>query len=63
MLAINEIDRSAFTEPIVIKTREEAPTEAPLSVHVQSGSFGELIVTWQVRHSTSWPMALSMNTQ
>lgn len=53
MLAINEIERSAYTDPIVIKTREEAPTEAPLTVHVQSGGLGELIVTWQVRNWTS----------
>lgn len=48
MLAVNEIERSSFTEPVVIKTREEAPTEAPQSIHVQSGGVGELIVTWQV---------------
>lgn len=48
MLAVNEIERSSFTEPVVIKTREEAPTEAPQSIHVQSGAVGELIVTWQV---------------
>lgn len=60
MLAINEIERSAYTVPIVIKTREEAPTEAPLTVNAQSGGFGELIVTWQVRNSTS---SKCMNTQ
>lgn len=48
MLAINEIERSSFTDPIVIKTREEAPVEAPLNIQVQSGGIGELIVTWQV---------------
>lgn len=48
MLAINEIERSSFTDPIVIKTREEAPVEAPQNIQVQSGGIGELIVTWQV---------------
>lgn len=49
MLAVNEIERSAFTEPVIIKTREEAPADAPLSVQVQTGNNGgELVVTWQV---------------
>lgn len=48
MLAINEIESSSFTNPIVIKTREEAPVEAPQNIQVQSGGTGELIVTWQV---------------
>lgn len=54
MLAINEIERSSFTEPIMIKTHEEAPTEAPLNIQVQSGAIGELIVTWQVPPRESW---------
>lgn len=50
MLAVNEIERSPYTEPVVIKTREEAPADAPLAVHVQTGSrAGELVVSWQVR--------------
>jgi len=48
MLAINEIERSTYTDVIVIKTQEEAPTEAPQNVQVQTGGIGELIVTWQV---------------
>lgn len=48
MQAINEIERSQFTEPIVLKTQEEAPTEAPSNVQVQTGGESELIVTWQV---------------
>lgn len=47
MLAINEIERSPYTEPIVLKTQEEAPIEAPHNVQVHAGK-GELIVTWQV---------------
>lgn len=49
MLAVNEIERSAYTDPVVIKTREEAPTQTPVSVQVQPGGLGEIIVTWQVR--------------
>lgn len=48
MQAINEIERSEFTDPIILKTQETAPTEAPFNVQVQSGGDGELIVTWQV---------------
>lgn len=48
MQAINEIERSAYTDSIVIKTQEEAPTEAPSNVHVQTGGESELIITWQV---------------
>lgn len=49
MLAVNEIERSPFTDPLVIKTREEAPTESPQAIQIQPGGMGELIVTWQVR--------------
>lgn len=48
MQAINEIERSPFTDSIVLKTQEEAPTEAPSNVQVQTGGESELIVTWQV---------------
>lgn len=48
MQAINEIERSEFTDPIILKTQETAPTEAPSNVQVQSGDEGELVVTWQV---------------
>jgi len=48
MQAINEIERSAYTDAIVLKTQEEAPTEAPSNVQVQTGGESELIITWQV---------------
>uniref|UniRef100_T1GNA1 Fibronectin type-III domain-containing protein n=1 Tax=Megaselia scalaris TaxID=36166 RepID=T1GNA1_MEGSC len=51
MQAINEIERSEFTDPIILKTQETAPTEAPSNVQVESGGDGELIVTWQKRKS------------
>ncbi|XP_044594739.1 Down syndrome cell adhesion molecule-like protein Dscam2 [Cotesia glomerata] len=48
IIAINSIDASEPTEPpVVAKTQEEAPTESPQSVKVQSAGSGELIVTWQ----------------
>lgn len=54
MFAINEIERSSFTEPIVVKTQEEAPTEPPMNIQVQTGGAGELIVTWQLPPRESW---------
>lgn len=54
MLVVNEIAKSPYTDAIVIKTQEEAPTEAPSSIQVQAGSVGELIVTWQVPQKLSW---------
>lgn len=54
MLVVNEIARSPYTDAIVIKTQEEAPTEAPNNIQVQAGSVGELIVTWQVPQKLSW---------
>ncbi|XP_032577970.1 Down syndrome cell adhesion molecule-like protein Dscam2 [Drosophila sechellia] len=54
MQAINEIERSAYTEAIVLKTQEEAPTEAPSNVQVQTGGESELIVTWQIPPRESW---------
>ncbi|XP_055385270.1 cell adhesion molecule Dscam2 isoform X2 [Condylostylus longicornis] len=54
MQAINEIERSQFTDAIVLKTQEEAPTEAPSNVQVQTGGERELIVTWQIPPRESW---------
>lgn len=48
MLAVNEIEHSPFTDPVVIKTREEAPIESPQNLQAQSGEMGEIIITWQV---------------
>lgn len=48
MQAINEIERSSYTDAIVLKTQEEAPTEAPSNVQVQTGGESDLIITWQV---------------
>lgn len=54
MLAVNEIERSSYTEPIIVKTQEEAPMESPQNVQVQTGSIGELIITWQIPPRESW---------
>ncbi|XP_044742030.1 Down syndrome cell adhesion molecule-like protein Dscam2 [Chrysoperla carnea] len=54
MLAINTIDTSTYTEPIVVKTQEEAPVEAPQNVQVEAGGLGELLLTWQIPSKQSW---------
>jgi Down syndrome cell adhesion molecule len=54
MLVVNEIARSPYTNAIVIKTQEEAPTEAPYNIQVQAINIGELIVTWQLPQRMSW---------
>ncbi|XP_072938511.1 cell adhesion molecule Dscam1-like isoform X2 [Epargyreus clarus] len=52
--AINQIDRSPFTEPVVVKTQEEAPSEAPTNVHVTPGGPGELHVAWRPPPREAW---------
>ncbi|KOB72718.1 Down syndrome cell adhesion molecule-like protein, partial [Operophtera brumata] len=52
--AINQIDKSAFTEPVVVKTQEEAPSEAPSNVHVNAGGAGELHVSWKPPPRDAW---------
>ncbi|KAI5636739.1 immunoglobulin i-set domain-containing protein [Phthorimaea operculella] len=52
--AINQIDRSEFTEPVVVKTQEEAPSEAPTNIHVTPGGPGELHVTWRPPPREAW---------
>ncbi|XP_066587504.1 cell adhesion molecule Dscam1 isoform X2 [Prorops nasuta] len=47
VFAINSIDASSPTEPVVAKTQEEAPTEPPQNIKVQSAGPGELMVSWQ----------------
>lgn len=54
MLAVNEIERSSFTDPIVIKTQEEAPIESPHNIQLQTGGMGELVITWQIPQKNSW---------
>ncbi|CAK1540390.1 unnamed protein product [Leptosia nina] len=52
--AINQIDRSAYTEPVVVKTQEEAPSEAPSNVQVSAGGPGELQVSWRAPPREAW---------
>ncbi|KAJ8980637.1 hypothetical protein NQ317_017933 [Molorchus minor] len=52
--AINSIDRSLFTKPITLKTREEEPSESPKDVRVEAVDPGELILTWSVPPRESW---------
>lgn len=49
IFAINFIDVSEPTTPAVAKTQEEAPTEPPLNIKVDSAGPGELVVSWEVR--------------
>ncbi|CAG4953674.1 unnamed protein product [Colias eurytheme] len=52
--AINQIDRSAYTEPVVVKTQEEAPSEAPSAVQVSAAGPGELHVSWRAPPRDAW---------
>uniref|UniRef100_A0A1S4GPA3 Uncharacterized protein n=1 Tax=Anopheles gambiae TaxID=7165 RepID=A0A1S4GPA3_ANOGA len=54
MLAINEIECSSFTSPLVVRTQEEAPGEAPGGLKVKTGAMGELVLTWQIPSRASW---------
>lgn len=54
MVAVNEIERSGSTEPIIVRTQEEAPSSAPINVHVQAISSSELVVTWKEPDRNSW---------
>lgn len=54
MVAVNEIERSGYTDPIIVRTQEEAPSSAPINVHVQALSSTELIVTWKEPDRSSW---------
>ncbi|XP_045780750.1 Down syndrome cell adhesion molecule-like protein Dscam2 [Maniola jurtina] len=52
--AVNQIDHSAFTEAVVVKTQEEAPSEAPSGVSVSAGAAGELHVSWRAPPRDAW---------
>lgn len=54
MLAVNSIDQSYFTEPLVVKTQEEEPSEAPQDVQVESVGPGELFITWKLPPRETW---------
>ncbi|XP_073957210.1 cell adhesion molecule Dscam2-like [Choristoneura fumiferana] len=54
LAAVNQIDRSTYTEPVVVKTQEEAPSEPPSNVHVTAGGPGELHVAWRPPPREAW---------
>lgn len=54
MVAVNEIERSGFTDPIIVRTQEEAPSSAPINVRVQAISSSELVVTWKEPDRNLW---------
>lgn len=54
MLAVNSIDQSAFTEPVVAKTQEEKPSEAPRDLQIEAAGPGELFLSWNVPPRETW---------
>lgn len=54
MLAVNSIDQSAFTEPVIVKTQEEEPSEPPRDFHVDAAGPGELSLSWKIPPRESW---------
>lgn len=54
MLAVNSIDQSPFTEPLIVKTQEEEPSEPPQDVQVEPVGPGELFLAWKVPPRESW---------
>ncbi|ERL85186.1 hypothetical protein D910_02608, partial [Dendroctonus ponderosae] len=52
--AVNGLDKSDFTETIVIKTQEEKPRGAPTDVKVEAVSSTELSVQWSPPSRSSW---------
>lgn len=49
--AVNTIGESEYSEPVIVKTMEEAPSDSPHNVQVQATAPGELLVKWKVRFS------------
>ncbi|XP_049798773.1 Down syndrome cell adhesion molecule-like protein Dscam2 [Schistocerca nitens] len=54
MLALNDIQASDFTEPLTVKTQEEAPVGPPLDVQAATTDLDEVLVTWKPPIPDSW---------
>ncbi|XP_046991962.1 Down syndrome cell adhesion molecule-like protein Dscam2 [Schistocerca americana] len=54
MLAMNAIQASAFTDPLTVKTQEEAPLGPPQDVHAETVGTDELLITWKPPLSDTW---------
>ncbi|XP_026739264.1 Down syndrome cell adhesion molecule-like protein Dscam2 [Trichoplusia ni] len=49
LAAVNAIGDSDYSDPVIVQTLEEAPSEPPHNVQVQANAPGELLVKWQVK--------------
>ncbi|CAG9796258.1 unnamed protein product [Diatraea saccharalis] len=52
--AVNDVGESAYSDAVILQTMEEAPSEPPHNVEVQSTAPGELLVKWQAPPQESW---------
>lgn len=51
---MNNIDKSDFTEAIVVKTQEERPSGSPMDVRVEAISSTELFIQWSAPLRDTW---------
>ncbi|XP_049771417.1 Down syndrome cell adhesion molecule-like protein Dscam2 [Schistocerca cancellata] len=54
MLAMNTIEASIFTEPLIVKTQEEAPVGPPQDVRAETIGPDELLITWKPPLPDTW---------
>ncbi|CAB3241311.1 unnamed protein product [Arctia plantaginis] len=54
LAAVNSIGDSDYSDPVIVQTLEEAPSEPPHNVQVQATAPGELLVKWQAPPQESW---------
>ncbi|XP_047109675.1 Down syndrome cell adhesion molecule-like protein Dscam2 [Schistocerca piceifrons] len=54
MLAVNAIEASIFTDPLTVKTQEEAPSGAPQEVNAENVDPDELLLTWKAPLADTW---------
>ncbi|KAJ0182203.1 hypothetical protein K1T71_001572 [Dendrolimus kikuchii] len=54
LAAVNAIGDSVYSEPVVVQTLEEVPSEPPHNVQVQATAPGELLVKWQAPPQETW---------
>ncbi|CAG9760391.1 unnamed protein product [Ceutorhynchus assimilis] len=52
--AVNNIDKSDFTEAMVVKTQEERPSGAPTEIKVEAVSSTELFIQWAAPLRETW---------
>ncbi|XP_037298795.1 Down syndrome cell adhesion molecule-like protein Dscam2 [Manduca sexta] len=54
LAAVNDIGDSDYSEPVIVQTLQEAPSEPPHNVQVQATGPDELLVKWQAPPQDSW---------